>query len=229
MSCVRTPLRRRVRAGALLFQLVALAGGIPAISQPIAPADASRVLQQVDDRYNRLSSLRCDFEEHFTGLGTERIESGTLLLSKPGRMRWTYATPAGKLFVLDGKYAWFYTPGSAQVQRVAAKQLDDLRSPLRFLLGRTRLERELVQVSVDTRPSGYRIRGVPRGMEQRVASLELEVQSSGLIDAIRVEERDGSVTQFNFRNVVENVPAPQESFRFHPPEGLPVVDALPPA
>ena len=51
--------------------------------------------------------------------------------------------PVGKVFVLDGKFAWFYTPGDAQATRVPAKQLDDLRSPLRFLLGHTQLKKEL--------------------------------------------------------------------------------------
>ena len=37
-------------------------------------------------------------------MGMNRHETGTLLLKKPGRMRWTYAKPAGKLFVLDGNF-----------------------------------------------------------------------------------------------------------------------------
>ena len=40
-----------------------------------------------------------------------RTESGTLLLLKPGRMKWEYSAPPGKLFLLDGKYAWFYSRG----------------------------------------------------------------------------------------------------------------------
>ena len=67
-------------------------------------------------------------------MGIDREESGILLLRKPGKMHWSYANPAGKIFLLDGKYAWFYSPGDAQVERVSAAQLDDLRSPLRFFL-----------------------------------------------------------------------------------------------
>ena len=81
-------------------------------------------------------------------MGMDRSEEGTLLLKKPGRMRWSYAQPAGKVFVLDGKYAWFYTPGDAQAQRIPAKKLDDLRSPLRFLLGHTELAKELDNIAV---------------------------------------------------------------------------------
>ena len=101
------------------------------------------IARTVDDHYNHLTSLRARYTEHYAGLGLDRTESGTLLLKKPGRMRWVYDTPRGKLFLLDGQSAIFYTPGDTQAQRIPARQLDDLRSPLRFLLGHTELAKEL--------------------------------------------------------------------------------------
>src|ERR1700684_2484043 len=109
---------------------------------------AKDLAQRVDRHYNQLHSLKAGFTESYEGLGMQRTESGTLLLLKPGRMRWDYSPPAGKLFLLDGKYAWFYSQGDPQVQRIQAKQLDDLRSPLRFLLGHTELEKEMDTLTV---------------------------------------------------------------------------------
>ena len=108
---------------------------------------AADLIRRVDDHYNHLRTLRARYSEHYSGMGMDRTETGTLTLKKPGLMRWSYDTPAGKVFVLDGKFAWFYTPGDAQVSRTPAKQLDDLRSPLRFLLGHTQLAKELEQVA----------------------------------------------------------------------------------
>ena len=100
----------------------------------------------------------------------KRTESGTLLLLKPGRMKWEYSSPAGKLFLLDGKYAWFYTRGDPQVQRIPAKELDDLRSPLRFLLGHTELEKELSNLTLAPAPNGcFTLTGQPKGQEGRVS------------------------------------------------------------
>jgi outer membrane lipoprotein carrier protein len=82
--------------------------------------DNDALVRRVDDHYNHLSSLRAHYVEHYSGMGMDRAEEGTLLLKKPGRMRWSYATPVGKVFVLDGKFAWFYTPGDAQATRVPA-------------------------------------------------------------------------------------------------------------
>ena len=100
------------------------------MSLPAQQPDAKTLASRVDHHYNSLHSLSVAFQESYEGMGIHRAESGTLLLRKPGRMLWVYSEPKGKLFVLDGKYAYFYTPGDAQAQRVNAKQLDDLRSPL---------------------------------------------------------------------------------------------------
>ena len=102
----------------------------------------------MDERYNHLRSLQAEFTEIYRGAGMERTESGTLWLKKPGKMRWEYRSPREKLFLSDGKDAWFYVPGERQVRRTAVKKLDDLRSPLAFLLGKTKLEKELQGLSL---------------------------------------------------------------------------------
>ena len=201
--------------------LLGLAGPLPA--QQDDP-----ILHLVDNHYNHLSSLKASYTEHYTGMGMDRTESGTLLLRKPGRMRWIYANPVGKVFVLDGKYGWSYTPGDAQVQRVPAKQLDDLRSPLRFLLGRTELKRELQNIAVTHTGSELVIRGVPHGMDQRIKQLVLTVDEKGTIGALRLEELDGAATEFRFTDMHENIPIPDGSFTFTPPAGIEIVNGLPP-
>jgi outer membrane lipoprotein carrier protein len=186
------------------------------------------VVRRVDDHYNHLASLRAHYVEHYTGMGMDRAEEGTLLLKKPGRMRWSYAEPVGKVFVLDGKFAWFYTPGDAQATRVPAKELDDLRSPLRFLLGHTQLKKELDNLTVVAEGSGFRIAGVPKGMAQRVKLLTLGVTAAGAIGTMRLEEVDGAVMEFAFSGIQENVPVKDADFVFAVPAGVTVVNGLPP-
>jgi outer membrane lipoprotein carrier protein len=198
---------------------------------PVAQAQsptAKELAARVDARYNHLKSLQAHFVEQYDGMGIQRTESGTLLLKKPGRMRWSYDEPQGKLFVLDGHSAYSYTPGDSQAQRVPARQLDDLRSPLRFLLGHTRLEKELSGISLTSIADGFRLTGVPAGMEQRVRSLSLDVTADGTIQAIRMAEIDGATTDFHFSNIRENIPTRDSDFVFVPPAGVGVVEGLPP-
>ncbi len=193
-----------------------------------AAAQTPDILHLVDEHYNHLNSLRAHYTERYTGMGIDRSESGVLTLRKPGRMRWAYDSPAGKVFILDGKYAWFYTPGDSQAQRIPAKQMDDLRTPLRLLLGHTQLRKELEGVSVTPVTEGYRIAGVPRGLENRVRLLSLHVLPDGRITEMKVEEVDGATTEFSFSGIEENVPVNPQDFLFTPPPGVAVIDGTQP-
>jgi outer membrane lipoprotein carrier protein len=161
-------------------------------------------------------------------MGMKRTESGTLLLAKPGRMKWSYTQPAGKLFVIDGKYGYSYTPGDAQAERYPAKQLEDFRSPLRFLLGHARIEKELTGLTLTPDGAGYRLSGVPKGMEQRVSQVDLTVTADGMIEAIQWKETDGATTEFDLTNEQPNPPIGNGTFVFQPPAGVVVVRGLAP-
>jgi outer membrane lipoprotein carrier protein len=212
---------------AAVLAVAAILACAPALSAQ-APS-AHDLAQRVDHHYNQLHSLKAGFTESYEGLGIRRTESGTLTMLKPGRMKWEYSSPAGKLFLLDGKYAWFYGRGDLQVQRIPAKELDDLRSPLRFLLGHTELEKELNNLKLAGAANGqFTLTGQPKGQEKRVSRLALTVTAEGVITGIEIEETDGALTRFAFTGEVVNPPVPPGEFHFTPPPGVPVVDATPP-
>ena len=208
------------------FVVVLLAAGI---SSAIPTPDARTIAQAVDERYNHLRSLQADFTETYRGAGMERAESGTLWLKKPGKMRWEYRSPKDKLFLSDGKDAWFYVPGERQVRRTAVKKLDDLRSPLAFLLGKTKLEKELQGLSLapDVVPlaaGDVTLRGVPKSLADRVSQVLLEITPEHWIGRIVIEEADGSVTEYRFSNQKENEPVTDQRFVFAVPDGVEVID-----
>lgn len=192
-------------------------------------ATAAELAGRVDRHYNALRSLEVHFVQHYAGMGMQRREAGVLLLKKPGKMRWTYTDPDGKLFVLDGRYGYFYSPGETEAQKVDEKKLDDLRSPLRFLLGHTELEKELKGLTVSPAGNGdFVLAGVPKGLEQRVAALKVTATPDGTIRAMTIEETDGVTNSFDFSGEADNVPAPNAAFDFTPPPGVHVVTGMPP-
>ena len=215
-----------------LLLLAGLLGLLPSLASAQSNAQQTPLdlARRVDQHYNQLRSLSASFREDFDGLGMHRSESGTLLLAKPGRMRWDYQSTPGKLFVLDGKYAWFYSPGDTQVQRIAASKLDDLRSPLRFLLGHTRLESELTNLTLSTgpAPATHLLRGIPKGQEKRISGITLAVTDSGQILSIQIDELDGARTRFLLSNETANPTLPDSTFHYTPLPGIPIVDSLPP-
>ena len=221
------PGARRVSGIAAGFLLVLSPSLLHAEEPKLSAADAA-VVRAVDRHYDHLRSLRTNFTETYDGMGLHKAEAGTLLLSKPGRMRWMYTDPKDKIFVLDGKFAWSYAPGDAQAQRTPAKQMDDLRSPLRLLLGHTQLTRELSGIKVAAEAGGSVITGSPRGQQARLRLLTLHVGVSGEIRSLRLQEVDDSVTEFHFTGTTEDVPVRDADFVFTPPLGVPVVEGMPP-
>jgi len=221
---------RAIRAEISLILFCCWGGSwFPLPAQNSATPTAHDLAQRVDRHYDSLHSLKASFTESYAGLGVRRVETGTLLLRKPGRMRWDYSSPAGKIFLLDGKYAWFYAKGDEQVQRIPAKELDDLRSPLRFLLGHTDLEKEMDSLALAPAANGcFTLTGQPKGQEQRIARLTLTVTAAGSITGIEVEEVDGAITRFVFTGEQPDAPVPAGAFQFTAPLGVPVVEGPPP-
>lgn len=216
-------------AALLVFPFVSAQETSPSAHDPSTNGGLGEITHLVDEHYNHLHSLRAQFTESYEGMGMTRQESGTMLLLKPGRMRWDYSSPKGKIFLLDGKYAWSYSPSNQQVQRLPAKQLDDLRSPLRFLLGHTEIRKELVNLKMSPGSNGeFMLTGQPRGQEDRVRRVTLHVNGDGSLAGIEVEETDGAITRFSFSNQQPDAPIPEQTFKFTPPPGVPVVDAPPP-
>ena len=211
-------------AGPLLLLIAAAA--------PAQTSTAAALAKKVDAHYNHLHSLATRYAERYQGTGMDRTETGTLTLLKPGRMRWAYDSPAGKVFILDGTNAISYTPGDAEATRFPEKKLDDLRSPLRFLLGHTELQKELRNLSLTLvnldGQTGYTLWGTPVGIEQRVHSLAVTVDAQGVIHTLRIEETDGAVTTFMFSDMHENIPVEDSEFRFIPPAGVTVIDGATP-
>src|SRR5581483_7251924 len=210
-----------VLAGILLFLLCGTGLAAPG-------EDVSAVARAVDRHYNDLRSFQAEFTESYRGAGLERTESGTLWLKRPGKMRWEYRQPKEKLFISDGKNAWFYVPGERQARKTSVKKLEDLRSPLQYLLGHTKLEKEFAGLSFapDVKPSqagDVVLRGVPRNM-QGIQEVLLEITPEHQIARITVEEVDGAVTEYAFSRPRENVQVGDSEFRFSAPPGTEVIE-----
>jgi outer membrane lipoprotein carrier protein len=192
-------------------------------------ADVKGLAAAVDAHYNHLRSLQAEFTEVYRGSGMERTESGTLWLKKPGKMRWEYRSPKEKLFISNGKDAWFYVPGDRQARRTAAKKLDDIRSPLAFLLGKTKLEKELQGLSLapditPLQPGNVVLRGVPQALADRVSEILVEVTPGHQIARIVIQEVDGAVAEYRFGEMKEDVTIEDGRFQFKPPAGTETVE-----
>lgn len=186
-----------------------------------AEIDVPRILKGVEDHYNDIKTLEVMFTEKSSVQGRTRTEKGELYLRKPGRMRWDYTSPAGKLFVSDGKYIYLYTPSDNRYERMPVKETEDMRAPLAFLLGRLNFNNDFREFSAlpDGRGNVF-ITAVPKSDQMPYSQVSFLVSpNDSVIHWLRVRGQDGSETEFVFENEKKNPPIKDAVFKFDPPPG----------
>ena len=190
-----------------------------------APLDLPRVLKGIENRYNSARTIEVDFEQTHSVKGRgRRTESGTLSLRKPGRMRWDYTSPAGKLFLSDGKLLYFYSPSANRVEKMKMKESDDMRAPLAFLLGRIDFNRDFRSYQVTPEGTDLRIKAMPKSDKLPYSEVEFVAAPDYRIRALTVKGRDESVMEFRFSDEKMNPALSESLFQFRPPAGAEIVD-----
>jgi outer membrane lipoprotein carrier protein len=205
----------------LLVGLWIFSTTLPAAAQ----GDLRKLLKGVEQRYNRPRTMQMLFEQSVTGQGRmARTESGTLYLQKPGRMRWDYSRPEGKIFLTDGKFVWFYSPNARRVERSPMKESGDLRAPLAFLMGRIDFYRDFREFRTRAEGPDTYIVAEPKSDRAPYGKVEFLITPEHRIKLLRVVGQDESVMTFRLSEEKTNPSLAAKLFRFIPPPGVPVVD-----
>jgi outer membrane lipoprotein carrier protein len=182
------------------------------------------LLKGVETRYNKTRTLQVLFHEDYTPPGRpKRTESGRLVLRKPGKMRWDYDQPKGKLFVGDGKYLWLYTPLDNRAERMKLKESDDMRAPLAFLLGKLDFQKEFRNLQAKPEGSGMRITAEPKTDNLPYSAVEFVVSADQRIRMVKVTGFDHSITEFRFDEEKVDPPLDAKLFQFQVPKGAQLV------
>jgi len=200
--------------------------GLLAVSAFASDPKLDTLLKGVENRYNHAKSLQVLFAETLTAPGRARAtESGILMLRKPGRMRWDYSQPKGKLFVSDSKFLWLYTPADNRVERMKLQESDDMRVPLAFLLGKLYFDKEFQNLQARPEGGDTRIAGEPKTDNLPYSSLEFVVTPDYRIREVKAVSFDKSVLEFIFDQERMDPPLDAKLFQFQPPKGAEVVEA----
>jgi outer membrane lipoprotein carrier protein len=200
---------------------LALAALVPAFA-----ADLASTLREVESKYNKIKTLQVQFEQRNLVQGRpRRIESGRLFLLKPGRMRWEYADPAGKLFVSDGKDLYFYSPATHRVEKSKLKQMEDFRAPLAFLLGKLDFDRDFQDFESRTESDATTtITAIPRSDQLPYSRVQFSLTPARAIQRLVVTGQDGTTLDFTFTGEKTNPALPNTLFRFVLPAGAELVE-----
>jgi outer membrane lipoprotein carrier protein len=190
-----------------------------------ADVDISRTLKGIEEHYNTVKGLQVTFTETYAHQGRKQTEKGELFLKKPGKMRWQYTTPAGKLFVSDGKFIYLYTPEENRYEKLNLKETDDMKAPLAFLLGRLNFRDDFREFRSTAQGADISITAIPKSDKLPYTEVTFIAAPDFSIRKLIVKGQDQSVMDFTFENEKKNPPVQDAMFRFTPPPGVEFVDS----
>jgi outer membrane lipoprotein carrier protein len=203
---------------------------------PAAGADGRESLATLEARYSKAATLRASFLERYFENGKEmRLEAGKAYFLRPGRMRWEYEKPEKNLFLVDGKYVWFYAPDDHTATRMPAKKSEDWRTPIAFLTTGMKLSRICSEVGParETKPSRagnevYRcvLRGSENEKDTAAQKVFFEISPQGELARIVVPQEAGVQIEFEFKDWEWNPALAKNLFQFEPPPGTVIVNGL---
>jgi outer membrane lipoprotein carrier protein len=224
-----TKTNRRFSFRALWLLAVGCVAALTSAAGLAESGDAAQYLREFESSYHSVRTLRAEFTQTYTSLGRTRVESGTMVLARGGKMRWNYRAPEQKLFISDGREMLLYVPEEKQLTRSSTRDTADLREPLSVLLSRVNWRKafskvELLPSTAAHDPADRVLQAYPRArFAEDYKSVVLEVTPSFDIRRLVITYPDESSMQFEFAQVERNVPVSPSMFEFLPPAGTEVI------
>jgi outer membrane lipoprotein carrier protein len=199
------------------------------VATPQVAPSADDLAAALQTKYAAVIDFSASFVHKYRGgvLKKEAVERGTVLIKKPGRMRWTYDSPERKVFVADGRRIYSYIPEDRQVLISEVPAGDEATTPALFLTGKGHLTRDFV-VSIpdvaDPTPNTYTLKFTPRRREAEYDWMVLVVDRATLqIRTLMTVDAQGGQSTFVFSNIRQNTGIPDAQFQFAIPRGTDVV------
>ena len=185
---------------------------------------AESLARRLEERHGALRDLTARFVQSYRSgmLGREVVERGVVRIKRPGRMLWEYKDPEKKTFLSDGQSYYFYVPADRQV---IVRDQDEERGVAALLLAGKGRILEQFEARLDAAPSEgvFRIRLTPRKSDPELEVVLVDIEPSGLVRAIQVDDAQGNRSRFRFDDVRENTGLSDRLFRFEVPAGVEVI------
>jgi outer membrane lipoprotein carrier protein len=189
-------------------------------------------------RYHPSRSLSAIFLERFMENDhLMREEAGKAYFLRPGKMRWEYEKPEKNLFLVDGKYVWFYAPADRTVTRVPANKSEDWRTPIAFLTSGAKLSRicdRVVRVISEpaSQPNAFLYSCILKNKDDsstvgdELRPIYFELTGNGELTRLKMDQGAGQSLEFLFHQWQRNPPLDKSLFTFNPPQGVAIVNGL---
>jgi chaperone LolA len=197
---------------------------------PASAMTAEELAARLQGSYDRTTDLKAEFTQvsFVKAVRLTREGSGTLVIKKPGQLRYSYARPDKQEIIVRGQELVMYLPESKQViKRHLDRALLD-KTPSTFLAG---LGRITDSFSVRFPKAGaydgsgnHTLELVPKGEAMGIESITLTLEPGTYnILAFSFTETGGNTNTIRLKGVKRNLGVHDSAFEFTVPKGVKVI------
>jgi len=203
-----------------------------AAAPPSAAPSAEQVAAQVQAFYDQTKSVESAFFQTYYSKLYDRYDKsgGAVKFQKPGKMRWDYAAPNGKVIASDGKHLLVFEPGEhGDPGQVFERNISESELPqaLAFLTGTGRLANDFTFRLLDAAKQGFKNGAVlellPKKpsphFERILFYVDSDPKRAGLVHRVLIVDGAGNRNRIDFQAPKFNRPVPDKTFAFQPPKG----------
>jgi outer membrane lipoprotein carrier protein len=197
-----------------------------------ATADTARIaLAAVQTFYEQTRDVSADFFQTYINKLYDRTDRsrGHVSFKKPGKMRWDYAKPNGKVIVASSGKLVVFEPGDepadkGQVVEQSFAQAD-LPQAMSFLLGTGKLVEDFDAKLLDAAHEGFangqvlelRPKRPSPHFDRLLFYVETATAVRGLVRRLVIVDASGNRNRFDFSAFKFNAGTPESTFEWRPP------------
>ena len=208
-----------------LAALILFIGGFSAAADD-TPAALAKVLDGVEKRYAGPGFSAKFFQESLLkAMQISDTAEGSLIVKRPGKMRWEYTIPDAQTIISDGRTMWIYRPSDNQVMVGKAPSFFAGGKGAGFLSDIRQIRKSFnIELQKAENDAYYRLRLVPKKQSPDLADVILSVDKSGFqVDQVITHNAYGDETQITLSDYQFNLDPKDALFTYEIPDGVDVV------
>jgi len=195
------------------------------------PLSAPEVVSAVQAFYDQTKSVEATFFQTYYNRLYDKYDRsrGSVKFEKPGKMRWDYGAPNGKVIVSDGKRLQIYEPGEdKEPGQVFERDITDSELPqaLAFLTGTGKLADDftfrLIDAAAQGFAGGYVLELLPKKAsphyERILFYVDGQSQRTGLVHRVLIVDSAGNRNRIDFKSPRFNRALDAKTFAWQAPK-----------
>ena len=197
---------------------------LPTVSQA---NKLEETLNEIQKNYEKVETFSAKFTQkaYVKMIGKSQKSSGSVLIKKPGKMRWSYRNPDPQLIVSNDKMLWFYAPEEGQVSQIPMNDVYSSNAPALFLSGKGKLAESFSALKMDESEGEVALTLIPNEEDHSLTRLILFANHKTFqIIGASVYDKMGNKTEIRFKDIQVNLELPETAFKFKKPEGAELLD-----